>query len=101
MAVDRSFAELIAAVRRGDQEAAADLVRRYEPAIRREARLRLRDPRLRQLLDSGDICQQVLGSLFLRAALGQFELATPEQLLGLLVRIARNKTINEAERERA
>src|SRR5262249_19780647 len=45
-----SFGELIARVRAGDEQAAADLVRRYEPAIRRAARVRLVDTRLNRLL---------------------------------------------------
>src|SRR5262245_23610315 len=54
-----SFDELMRRVRAGDEQAAADLVRRYEPAIRRAVRVRLRDPQLRRLLDSIDICQSV------------------------------------------
>ena len=46
------FEELIRRVRAWDQEAAAELVRRYEPAIRRAARIRLVDSRLRRLFDS-------------------------------------------------
>jgi hypothetical protein len=36
----------------GEEEAAAELLRRYEPAIRRTVRARLRESRLRRLLDS-------------------------------------------------
>jgi hypothetical protein len=39
---------LLDRVRAGDQEAATELVRRYEPALRRVVRLRLRDRRLRR-----------------------------------------------------
>ena len=38
---DDPFAELLGRVRAGDAGAAAELVRRYEPLIRREVRLRL------------------------------------------------------------
>ena len=31
-----------------------------------------------------DICQSVMASFFVRAALGQYQLNTPEQLLNLL-----------------
>jgi RNA polymerase sigma-70 factor (ECF subfamily) len=96
-----SFRELIVRIRAGDEAAAAELVRRYEPAIRRAARVRLRDPRLKRLLDSTDICQSVLGSFFVRAALGQYELERPEQLLRLLVVMARNKLANQAHRQEA
>ena len=40
MSDDSSFAELIRRVRAGDETAAAELVRRYEPAIRRSAQTR-------------------------------------------------------------
>ena len=48
------FADLIRRVRSGDAEAAADLVRRFEPLIRREARLRLGDRRLQRAFDDSD-----------------------------------------------
>ena len=101
MATDGPFRELIGRVRSGDEHAAAELVRRYEPAIRRAARIRLRDPGLGRLLDSMDICQSVLASFFVRAAMGQYELETSEQLLGLLVRMTRNKVANQANALRA
>jgi RNA polymerase sigma-70 factor (ECF subfamily) len=90
MAEDISFHELIRRVRAGDQAAAMQLVQHYEPAIRRSVRLRL-DPRLRRVCDSMDLCQAVLGSFFVRAASGQYELDTPEQLLKLLATMARHK----------
>jgi RNA polymerase sigma-70 factor (ECF subfamily) len=88
-------------VRGGDGEAAAELVRRYEPAIRRVVRLRLTDARLRRAFDSMDVCQSVLGNFFVRAALGQFDLANPDQLLKLLAQMARNAVIDRIRRERA
>ena len=85
------ISELITRIRGGDQEAAADLVREYEPLIRREVRLRLEDRRLRRTLDSMDLCQSVWAGFFLRANAGHYELDEPGQLLRLLVTIARNK----------
>jgi RNA polymerase sigma-70 factor (ECF subfamily) len=96
-----SFRALIARVRAGDEQAAAELVRRYEPAIRRAARVRLVDTRLNRLLDSMDICQSVMASFFVRAALGQFELETPDQLLRLLATMARNKLAGQVKAHRA
>ena len=52
-----TFDELIQRVPAGDQGAATELVKRYEPAIRRAVRFRLADARLGTLLDSMDICQ--------------------------------------------
>jgi RNA polymerase sigma factor (sigma-70 family) len=98
MADDSPFWGLIRRVRAGDGDAAAELVRRYEPAIRRAVRLQLRDPRLRSLLDSADVCQSVLASFFIRAASGQYELDRPSQLTRLLVVMARNKLASQARR---
>jgi RNA polymerase sigma-70 factor (ECF subfamily) len=101
MSEEASFCDLIRRVRAGDAEASADLVRRYEPTIRLVVRRRLTSPGLRRLLDSMDICQSVLASFFVRTALGQYELNTPEQLLNLLAVMARNKVQNQALQQRA
>ena len=98
--MDSSFRELIQQVRAGHQDAAAELVRRYEPAIRRAVRFRLNDPRLRSLFDSMDICQSVLASFFVRTAAGQYDVDTPEQLVSLLTTMARNKLASHARKER-
>jgi RNA polymerase sigma factor (sigma-70 family) len=91
MSDSQEFAELIRRVRAGDEDAAAEVVKRYEPEIRRAVRLRLTDPGLRRVLDSMDVCQSVFANFFVRAAAGQFDLEQPEQLLRLLVVMARNK----------
>jgi RNA polymerase sigma factor (sigma-70 family) len=96
-----SFEDLIRRVRAGDQDAAADLVRRYEPAVRRVVRVHMHDSRLRRVLDSTDICQSVLATFFVRANLGQFDLNSPQDLLKLLGTIARNKVVNQAARQLA
>lgn len=98
---DHSFVELIQRVRQRDEAAAEELVRRYESAIRRVVRIHLRDSRMRRVLDSMDICQSVLATFFVRTALGQFDLETPEQMLNLLTSIARNKLTNQAHRLQA
>jgi RNA polymerase sigma factor (sigma-70 family) len=97
MAEDASFTDLMRRVRLGDQDAAADLVRRYELAIRRTVRFHL-DPRLRSTLDSMDICQSVMGSFFYRAALGQYDLDQPNDLIKLLVTMAQNKLTDQIRR---
>jgi RNA polymerase sigma factor (sigma-70 family) len=101
MSEELSFADLIRRVRAGDQEAAAELVKRYEPTIRRAVRFRLVDARLRTILDSMDICQSVLGSFFVRVVSGQYELERPEQLLKLLATMARNKLAGAARKQGA
>jgi RNA polymerase sigma factor (sigma-70 family) len=96
-----TFDELIRRVRAGDQDAATELVKRYEPAIRRAVRFRLTDARLGALLDSMDICQSVMASFFIRAASGQYELETPAQLSKLLAAMARNKLNSQARKQYA
>jgi RNA polymerase sigma-70 factor (ECF subfamily) len=96
-----TFDELIRRVRTGDQDAATELVRRYEPAVRRAVRFRLANVRLGTLLDSMDICQSMMASFFIRAASGQYELKTPEQVLKLLTAMARNKLNSQARKQHA
>ena len=96
MALDEnaSFEELIEGIRDEDARAAELLVRRYEPEIRREVRLRLRGGELRRLLDTMDITQSILGNFFVRAAHGEFVLEEPGQLLALLARMVRNRVVD-------
>src|SRR5215471_7800398 len=101
MAELETFQELLQRVRTGDNQAAMELVRQYEPLIRREVRIHLRDQRLSRLFDSMDVCQSVWGSFFVRTAAGQYDLDRPEQLLALLVKMTRNKLVSAARREQA
>ena len=94
MSEESSFRGLLDRVRAGDERAAEELIRTYLRHIRLVVRKRLRDPALRPLLESMDICQSILGSFFLRVALGQFDLQTPEDLRKLLVTMALNKIRN-------
>jgi RNA polymerase sigma-70 factor (ECF subfamily) len=99
MADEQTFTDFVRRIRAGDERAAAELVRQYEPLIRREIRLRMEDRRLSRLFDSMDVCQSVLASFFVRAAAGQYDLERPEQVLKLLVRMARNKLVSHTRRE--
>jgi RNA polymerase sigma-70 factor (ECF subfamily) len=101
MIEDEAFSDLIRRVRAGNQEAAAELVRLYEPEVRRAVRLRLTDRRLTRVLDSMDICQSVMANFFIRAAAGQFDLERPDQVLRLLVTMARNRLLDQARRQQA
>jgi RNA polymerase sigma factor (sigma-70 family) len=94
-----TFTDFLRRIRAGDEQAAAELVRQYEPLIRREVRLRLDDQRLRRLFDSMDVCQSVLASFFLRTAAGEYDLESPAQLIKLLVKMAHNKVASAARRE--
>ena len=95
------FDALIARVRQGNAEAAAELVKLYEPQIRRHVRLRLTDPQLRRTLDSTDVCQSVFGNFFVKTAMGQIDFDRPGQLMRLLSQMARNKVIDRHRREKA
>ena len=101
MTEDEVFADFIRRIRAGDAQAAAELLRQYEPVVRLEVRLRLSDRRLRRVFDSMDICQSVMASFFVRAAAGQYDLEQPGELVRLLVGMARNKLAFQVRRERA
>lgn len=96
-----SFAEFIKRIRAGDAAAAEELVRQYEPLIRREIRMRMHDDRLARAFDSMDVCQSVMASFFVRTALGQYDLERPEQLVRLLISMARHKLAAAARRQSA
>jgi RNA polymerase sigma-70 factor (ECF subfamily) len=96
-----SIKELLRRVRQGDATAAEELVRTYEPEVRRAIRVRMTDARLRKLVDSIDICQSVLAGFFVRTAAGQYDIQTPEELLRLLITMARNRVIDWARRSQA
>jgi RNA polymerase sigma-70 factor (ECF subfamily) len=97
--IEDDFPAFLARVRAGDEQAAADLTRRYESIIRREIRFRLTDPSVYRLLDDEDVCQSVLASFFVRASLGQYDLHDPGQLRQLLLGMARNKLAYAARRQ--
>jgi RNA polymerase sigma-70 factor (ECF subfamily) len=94
-----AFDAFIGRIRAGDEQAAAELVHLYEPLIRREVRLHIRDRRLYRLFESRDVCQSVLGSFFARTALGEYDLDSPAHLIKLLVTMTRNKVATAAQRQ--
>jgi RNA polymerase sigma factor (sigma-70 family) len=98
---ESNFPDFIRRVRAGDEQAARELVERYEPVIRREVRMRLRDPRLFNQFEWTDICQSVMASFFVRAASGQYDLEQPEHVLRLLVVMTRHKLSNQRRQSRA
>jgi RNA polymerase sigma factor (sigma-70 family) len=93
------FADLLAKVRAGDNMAAEELVRRFEPLVRREVRLRMEDERLNRLFDSLDVSQSVFASFFTRMSAGEYDLDEPRQLVQLLAAMARNKLASRARHE--
>jgi hypothetical protein len=96
-----AFRDLLSRIRAGDQRAAAELFHQFEPQLRLEIRLRLRDPRLRRLVDDGDVCQSVMLSFFVRTRLGQYDVAEPGELVRLLAGMARNKVAAQARKHGA
>lgn len=93
---EQEFHSFIERIRRGDASAAEELVRLYEPIVRREVRMQMVDSRLSRLYDSMDFSQAVMASFFLRG--GEFELGEPRDLVRLLVTMARNKLASSARR---
>jgi RNA polymerase sigma factor (sigma-70 family) len=90
-----TFAGLLEKVRAGDPLAASELIRKYEPVIRVAVRARLTDTRLRRVMDTMDICQSVLAGFFVRAAVGEYDLAEPGDLIRLLVKMTHNKIASQ------
>src|SRR5271166_3016146 len=99
MSPDPSFEELIRWVGSGDEQAAARLVRDFEPVVRRVLRARLRGPRARCEFDSMDICQSVLAIFFVRVAADEYDLKEPDDLIRLLLTMTRNKVAEKMRRQ--
>lgn len=96
-----SFADFFRRAQSANESAAVELMRRYEPAVRLEIRLRLTDPELQRLLDPAEIYQSVLGSFVARASSGAIELDCPHELIELLLTLARNKVAIRARRHQS
>lgn len=87
----------LARIRAGDEEAARELLSRYEPQVRLVVRRQL--PRiLRPQFDSLDFVQSVWGSFFRRMRGASPELEDPRNLMLFLARAAKNKLIDEYRR---
>jgi RNA polymerase sigma factor (sigma-70 family) len=95
------FAEMMQRVLTGDQDAATQLFEEYAPEIRRYARVQLRDSPLQSVLDSADVCQSVMRRLFVVLAGGQIHLESPPEMIRFLIRIARNRIVDQYRHETA
>lgn len=84
------FQSLLERASAGDEAAMAELVRRYEPAVRIVARARISE-RLRPYIDSVDVTQSVHRSLLAGLKEDRFDIASPEKLVGLAVVMVRWK----------
>lgn len=98
MSESPDFLDFLRRIRAGDEAAARELVQRYEPLVRREVRMRMHDRRLNRVFDSVDVTQSVFAQFFNQVA-DDFELESPEQLMRLLVAMARNRTISRVRSE--
>ncbi|WP_437203444.1 RNA polymerase sigma factor [Planctomicrobium sp. SH664] len=82
---------LMERIRQGDESAATELVRKYEPEVRRFIRFRLTSSSVRRFVDSLDICQSVLARFFRSVDVDEVNVADPRQLKALLLQIAQNR----------
>jgi RNA polymerase sigma-70 factor (ECF subfamily) len=84
-------------IRGGDEEAARELLTRYEAEVRLVVRRQL--PRLlRSRFDSLDFLQSVWGSFFRRVRTGPTDFEDSRHLVAFLARAAKNKVIDEYRR---
>jgi RNA polymerase sigma factor (sigma-70 family) len=89
--------EFLARIQGGDEEAARELLTRYEAEVRLVVRRQL--PRLlRSRFDSLDFLQSVWGSFFRRVRSGPAEFEDSRHLVAFLARAAKNKVIDEYRR---
>jgi DNA-directed RNA polymerase specialized sigma24 family protein len=91
------FAELMRLVQNGDSTAAAELHRRFAPAIQRAVHHKLH-PRLRGKFDSADFTQDAWTSFFADPG-AHGDLGSPDHFVRVMKCIALNK-ITEATRQR-
>ena len=93
---DRSFDDVMARLRAGNQEAATEIFNRFAYRLIALARSRL-DSRTRAKLDPEDVIQSVYKSFFVRFAEGQFDLQTWDSLWSLLTVITLRKCGHHTE----
>ncbi len=93
-----SFEDLLVRVRAGDEDATAEFCRLFEAEIKAVARVRLRMSQANRLAQPSDVAQLVLASFFIRMALGQYTVSSPDKLRALLTRMVHNKVVDLARR---
>lgn len=94
------FEQLLDRIRSGDEQAAREFVEHFEPEIRRIARVRMRDHRIRALTDSVDVVQSVFGDFFHKYNTEERRIASSDQLLSLLVTMTKNRIIDLARKHK-
>lgn len=91
-----SFADVMARLRVGDEQAAWEVFQRYARALIARARAQF-DERLRHKVDPEDVVQSAYKSFFHRYADGQFQLENWGSLWSLLVVITLRKCANQVK----
>ncbi len=95
--IDPDLAGFLQRIADGDDEAARELLIRYEPEVRLVVRRQL--PRLlRSRFDSLDFLQSVWGSFFRKVRREPAEFEDSRHLVAFLARAAKNKVIDEYRR---
>src|SRR5262245_23178700 len=94
---DEQSGELVGRWQKGDQQAAADLFRRYADRLIALARSRL-PTKVKSRLDAEDVVQSVYRSFFAGAKDGRYELLRGGDLWRLLVTITLNKVARQVQR---
>lgn len=92
-----TLSDFLVRIHRGDEDAARELLRRYEAEVRLVVRRQL--PRLlRSRFDSLDFLQSVWGSFFRRMRDAPTDFEDSRHLVAFLARAAKNKVIDEYRR---
>jgi RNA polymerase sigma-70 factor (ECF subfamily) len=100
MSDDSPAQDVLARLRAGDEQAAAEVFDRFAHRLVALARQEL-GKALRGKEDPEDVVQSTLKSFYLRCAVGQYALASWDDLWGLLARITAHKCGHRLERFRA
>ncbi len=94
---DDDLSGFLARIQAGDEEAARELLHRYEAEVRLVVRRQL--PRLlRSRFDSLDFLQSVWGDFFQKMRTGPADFTDSRHLVAFLARAARNKVIDQYRR---
>ena len=96
---DETFNSLLAQARAGDPYAVEQIVKLYEPEVRRVARVLL-GPALRPLLDSVDLAQSIHRSVLHHLRQGKFEVTTADHLMALTLTMVRRHVARHWRRMR-
>ena len=89
--------EVIERIRKGDEDAARELLLHFEPHVRRVVRRRL-PVVMRSKFDSMDFVQSVWGDFFPKLVKGEIDFDSPQRLARFLTIVAKAKVTTEFRR---